>query len=128
MNSEINQIMSNRQNRFNQLARERLNNNNQDNMMNNMMNNRMNNMMNNNSDMVNDFRNDNDLQMNERQNMLNNDNDFMTQFDESYYLEDMKNDKITKIDSEGKIIDDETTDPVKQNLKKKSFRFGNFNS
>ena len=121
MNSEINQIMSNRQDRFDDLTRNRLNNT----MMNNSM---MNNSMMNNSEMVNDFRNDNDLQMNERQNMLDSDKEFMSQFDESYYLEDIKNDKITKIDSEGKIIDNENNDPVKQNLKKKSFRFRNINS
>ena len=112
MNSEINQIMSNRQDRFDDLTRNRLNNT----MMNNSM---MNNSMMNNSEMVNDFRNDNDLQMKERMNMLSRDNEFMSKFDESYYLENMKNNKVKKINSEGKVIENEDTDPVKKNLKNK---------
>ena len=106
MNSQINSIMKNRQNKFDNRARRMLSGNN----------NNLGFQVNNNQE-SNDLRNDNDLQMMERQKILN-DNDFMTKFDESYYLENMKNDKITKINSEGKIIDSDENDPVKASLKK----------
>lgn len=108
MNSQINSIMKNRQNRFDNRARRMLPRNN-----NNVR------FQVNNSQESNDLRNDNDLQMVERQKILN-DNNFMTNFDESYYLENMKNDKVTKINSEGKIIDSDENDPVKASLKKKA--------
>ena len=130
MNSEINQIMSNRQNRFDERSRRQ-----QEGGMPPMMMGRMppqmreqiqrnqrnpRNQRNQRNNEVNDLRNDNDLEMRDRLNMLNQDNEFMSKFDESYYLENISNNKITRINSEGKVMDNEENDPVKASLKKKA--------
>ena len=94
MNPQINSIMTNRKNRFNMMAQRNI-------MRDSFM------------------RNDNDIDMEERQKILN-DNDFMTNFDENYYLENMKNDKVTKINSDGKVLESNKNNAIKTSLKKKA--------